>query len=167
MVRYIAGAIFSIVLVGNCFATTQSPSESIKVFLNAFDDDKSTRYIGVFRDLNNDGAPEAIVYLMGNKWCGSGGCTTLILTQDGNSWKIIKRITISQLPIRVLSRKSNGWHDIGVWTRGGGAIDGYESVLSFKGKNYNKMPYSFGMKSGTKMQGDDVITSSMESMTLW
>jgi hypothetical protein len=53
--------------------------DSLKSALQSFDSTQSTRYIAAFKDLNGDGNLEGIVYLVGGKWCGSGGCTTLIL----------------------------------------------------------------------------------------
>lgn len=41
-----------------------------------------TRYALARIDLNGDGS-EAIVYLAGGQWCGSGGCTLLVLSPPG------------------------------------------------------------------------------------
>jgi hypothetical protein len=78
-----------------------------------------TSYVSGFVDLNDDGREEAIVYLKGGSWCGSGGCTTLILAPKGPSYRIVTKITITRPPIRVLTSKSNGWHDISVQVQGG------------------------------------------------
>jgi hypothetical protein len=104
------------------------------------DDNKTTRYIAVFWDLNSDGTQEAIVHLVGRKWCGSGGCNTLILTPSGNSWRIMANVAITQPPIRVLTDTSNGWRSIGVWVQGGGIQPGYAVELPFDGKTYPKNP---------------------------
>jgi hypothetical protein len=114
--------------------------ESLKLFLQKFDDGKRTRYVAAFHDLNDDGMPEAIVYLVGNEWCGSGGCNTLILARDATSWKIVTNITITSPPIRILANKSNGWHSIGVWVQGGGIQPGYEAELRFDGQTYPRNP---------------------------
>src|SRR5260370_41899243 len=88
----LAAVVCSALLVATCLAQAQrkpdapaSPAEeSLRRFLQAFDDDKTTRYIAGFRDLNADGTPEAIVYLMG-KWCGSGGFNSATLAEAGRS----------------------------------------------------------------------------------
>ena len=121
-------------------ASTTAEEASLKDFLQNFDTDKGTRYVAAFRDLNGDGQPEAIVYLVSNEWCGSGGCNTLILTQTTSSWRIVTNVTITQLPIRVLTERSNGWLDIGVWVQGGGIQNGYEAKLVFNGKTYPTNP---------------------------
>ncbi|HEY7393180.1 MAG TPA: lysozyme inhibitor LprI family protein [Bryobacteraceae bacterium] len=96
--------------------------------------------MAAFYDLNGDGKPEAIVYLIGNQWCGSGGCNTLILAQKDDSWRVVTNETITWPPIRVLARTSKGWHDIGVWVQGGGTQPGYEAELAFNGESYLPNP---------------------------
>jgi len=100
------------------------------------DDNRSTRYESAFVDLTGHGAREAIVYLMGEEWCGSGGCTTLVLAPKGTSYKVLAYLTTTWPPIRVLARESHGWRDIGVWVQGGGVQPGYETDMYFNGKTY-------------------------------
>lgn len=64
----------------------------------------------------------------------------LILRPQGSSFKIINKITIVNLPIRVLSSITNGWHDISVFVEGGGIQPGYEARLAFNGKKYPSNP---------------------------
>jgi hypothetical protein len=142
--------------------------ESLKRFLQKFDDEKTTRYLAAFRDLNSDGRPEAIVYLIGREWCGSGGCTTLILTQDGNSWRIVTEISITRTPIRVLKDTSNGWHNIAVWVRGGGIQPGYEAELRFDGKTYPSNPsVPPARQLQDKPAGEMVIPTSPDAKPLY
>ena len=86
------------------------------------DRDKTTRYLSASVDLNGDGMQEVIVYLIGGGWCGSGGCTTLILGPQDTSYKVITKMTVTRLPIRVLTTTSNGLHDLPVVVRGGGIL---------------------------------------------
>jgi hypothetical protein len=113
---------------------------SLRVFLRTFDGDLEDRFLAAFADLNNDGRPEAIVYLTSNDWCGSGGCTMLILVPDGDSWRLLTKIPITRPPIRLLRTRSNGWRDIGVWVQGGGIQPGYQAELRFDGKTYPSNP---------------------------
>lgn len=101
------------------FDETASKEGTLKAYLQTMDDGTDTSYVVAFRDLNNDGVDDAIVYLLGGSWCGSGGCTTLILRQERGSWKVVSKITIVRPSIRVLESTLNGWHDIGVWVQGG------------------------------------------------
>jgi hypothetical protein len=151
-----------------CYGTSQcirseslvSQQTSLRQFLRNFDKSRSTRYIAAFADINDDGIAEAIVYLMGKEWCGSAGCNTLILSRNGNSWKLISKITITRPPIRVLHRKTNGWHDIGVWVQGGGVHSGYEADLSFNGEGYPQNPSIPPAKRIRDLRGSVVIRSA-------
>jgi hypothetical protein len=128
-----------------CFAqlahqANSTPENSLRKFLQDYvgdsDDKETTRYDSAFVDLKDDGAKEAIVYLSGDGWCGSGGCTTLVLAPAGSSYRVVAKITITRPPIRVLTSKSNGWHNISVLVGGGGPQPGYEAELRFDGNSY-------------------------------
>jgi hypothetical protein len=150
-----------------CFAQTSpkdaaaSERNSLRVFLESFDSDLKDRFFAAFVDLNGDGKPEAIVHLTSTAWCGSGGCTTLILVRDGNSWRILTMITITRPPIRVLTTKFNGWRSIVVWVRGGGILPGYEAELRFDGKTYPTNPsIPPAIRTAGKAKGEIVVPSS-------
>jgi hypothetical protein len=123
-----------------------SQEESLRAFLRDhlgeahFGNDETTRCVSAFVDLKDNGTQEVIVYVTGQSWCGSGGCNMLILAPQASSYKIITHTTITRPPIRVLTTKSNGWHDISVRVVGGGIIDGYDAKLSFDGKKYPSNP---------------------------
>lgn len=172
----LAAMVFSALLMTTCFAKAQgrpgaAPSaaeETLKRFLQSWDNDKRTRYAAAFRDLNGDGIPEAIVYLVGPEWCGSGGCNTLILTQDDGSWRIVANITITQPPIRVLTDTSHGWRSVGVWVQGGGIQPGYEAELRFDGKSYPRNPTVPPARRLTgKPAGEVVIGSARDATPLY
>jgi hypothetical protein len=136
-------------LLVDSFAQVQQSSsqgDSLKTFLRDYvgspnsGNNKTTEYFPAFVDLRNDGAQEVIVYLTGDGWCGSGGCTTLVLAPESSSFKLITKITVTKLPIRVLTTKSNGWHDISVVARINGIEPTYEAKLSFNGKTYPSNP---------------------------
>jgi hypothetical protein len=124
-------------------AAQSSPNQddvTVRRFLQRFDADLKDQYIAAFADLNDDGKMEAIIHLTSTDWCGTGGCTTLVLVRDGDSWRVLTKISITRPPIRVLKTKSNGWHSIGVWAGGGGIQPGYEAELPFNGKTYPSNP---------------------------
>jgi len=119
---------------------------SLKQFLKQYVEERSpahdpdVRYAYSLIDLNQDGANEVIVHLVGRWLCGSGGCVTLVLEREEGSYRIISEISITRLPIRVLLNTSNGWRDIGVWVGGGGIVKGYEAVLCYDGCAYPSNP---------------------------
>jgi hypothetical protein len=136
-------------VVAGCPAQLQhrpsaTQDSSLKKFLQNYegssaDEVSETRYSAAFVDLRENGAQQVIVYLTGN-WCGTGGCTMLILTPEGTSYRVITKTPITRLPIRVLTTRSNGWHDISVRVQGGGIQPGGETVLPFDGKSYPDNP---------------------------
>ena len=115
-------------------------NRSLRAFLQTFDGDLKDRFVAALADLNGDGTPEAIVYLASNDWCGSGGCTMLILVAQGDSWRLLTQVSITRPPIRLLRPVSNGWRNIGVWVQGGGIQPGYEAELRFDGNTYPENP---------------------------
>lgn len=124
---------------------TPKQEQSSRAFLQDYLKDpglgerKATDYLSAFVDLNRSGG-QVVVYLADQQWCGSGGCTTLILAPEGASYRIVTRIAIVRLPIRLLATTSNGWYDISVRVQGGGIHPGYEAKLSFDGKTYPSNP---------------------------
>ena len=119
---------------------------SLKKFLQTYlknpvlGEDKTTRYSSAWVDLDGDQAREAVIYVSGEKWCGSGGCALLVLKSNGASYAVVGRTTITRLPIRLLASKTHGWSDIGVWVEGGGIEPGYEALLPFDGVSYPRNP---------------------------
>jgi hypothetical protein len=100
--------------------------------------DRTTRYSTAPVSLDN-GTQMELIYLSGQRWCGSGGCTALLLEADGSSFKVIEKFTLVRLPIRVLPNLTNGWHDLAMWVQGGG-ISGHAAVLRYDGSKYPSNP---------------------------
>jgi hypothetical protein len=147
--------------------TVASEEATLKKYLQTMDNDPETRYAVAFRDLNGDGIDEAVVYLLGGPWCGSGGCNTLILAQERGSWRVVTKITITRPPIRVLESVANGWHDIGVWVQGGGVRQGYEAELRFNGKTYPRNPSVAPAQRAVKASaGETLITAPPQGKAL-
>ena len=109
------------------------------------------RYAVGFFDLNGDGNNEAIVYLLGRDWCGTGGCLTLVLTRSGNSYRTVGKILVTRPPIRVLGEKSHGWRTLAE----------SEAELPFNGERYPisaAPPYAPRLRAN--IEGNIVIPSS-------
>ncbi len=118
--------------------------DSLKRFIQNYagrpSTDRPTRYLNAWIDLNGDGKREAIVYLIGSDWCGSGGCTALVLEPARSTYEVIAHVSIVQLPISALTRSSRGWRDLTVWVYGGGIQNAYEAELKFDGRSYPSNP---------------------------
>jgi hypothetical protein len=159
-----------VTLFAVCFANAQSDLDSLTKVLQDYigtpdAETKTTEFAAAFVDLRNDGSKEAIVYLSSDGWCGTGGCTMLILAPEGTSYKVVSKIPAVRLPIRVLTAKANGWHSIGVVGRKSGTEPLYEAILSFDGKSY---PYvSDGAESHGKVDGKVVMRATVKSRPLY
>ena len=82
-------------------------------------------------DLNGDGKDEYFVRLMGSYFCGSGGCTFLLLDRYS---EIITKFTVVRPPIYVSAEKDNGWRKLMVES------EGKFKELIFDGKSYPSNP---------------------------
>ena len=91
-------------------------------------------------DLNADGRLEAFVYVTDQAYCGSGGCTLVVLSPQGTSYRVVLRSTVTQLPIRVLQTSTRGWRDVGVTVAGGVITRAYTARLRFDGHRYPSNP---------------------------
>ena len=57
-------------------------------------------------DMNNDGENEVFVNFMTSYFCGSGGCTILLLN---NQLKLITKFTVTRTPLFAEQSLKNGW----------------------------------------------------------
>jgi hypothetical protein len=143
---------------------------ALKSFLQSYlgkpqfkEDEEDDQYLVAWVDLNDDGKQEAIVYVSGRSWCGSGGCITLVLAPQRTSYRLVTKITITRLPIRVMPEKSHGWHDISVTVQGGGILKAYEARLRFNGTTYASNPTVAPAQPVRGMTSGQVILSATDT----
>jgi len=162
----------SLVLAQSAVSVSPQPEDALKGFLRVYVGNskinQTTRYSGDFTRLSGDTVPEVIVYLTSGGWCGSGGCTLLILEQRGPAFTVVTKATATRLPIRALETKSHGWLDLGVRVQGGGIFMPYEAALSFDGKTYPANPtVAPSRKLAEKVAGQVLIPSSAQAKPLF
>lgn len=148
--------------------------DSLKDALRAYVDrgshgliDTSAKYVAAFAHLNDTTKLYAIVYLMGEDWCGSGGCQTLVFKRNGTSWEIVSRTLITRPPIIILDKKCHGWHSISVNVSGGGILRSYSAELNFDGKSYPINPTMPPAVRINEPKGDIVISSLRGAKNLY
>jgi hypothetical protein len=95
------------------------------------DQEWMTQYV----DLNDDGQEDALVVLTGPEWCGTGGCTLLVVAKEANGFRVVSKSTLIQTPLVVSETRTNGWRDLIVEVRGNGMV-----ALKFDGKGYPSNP---------------------------
>lgn len=82
-------------------------------------------------DLNNDGRKEIFVALINSYFCGSGGCTLLILNPD---FTLNSRMTlVGNFPIQASSKSTHGWRDLVIPSKG-------DHLMKYNGKKYPSNP---------------------------
>lgn len=99
----------------------------------------ATKFRIGWADLNGDGRSEAIVYVSGASWCGSGGCQLAVFEQQGAAYRLRGRMSVARLPIAVLDHRTHGWRDLSAAV-GGGGVDRHLVALPFDGKRYAANP---------------------------
>ncbi|HVQ09485.1 MAG TPA: hypothetical protein VMS43_13725 [Allosphingosinicella sp.] len=161
-----------LVLAFACPAAAAQPSrdQSLRTFLQASfaearADHADTSYVSAFADLNGDGRDEALVSLRSGFFCGSGGCALYIYTPAGSSWREVAELTIVNPPVRLLSTRNRGWHDLAVQVRGGGATP-REARIRFDGRSYASNP-SLAPRLRGRPRGRLLIGDGSESRPLF
>jgi hypothetical protein len=94
-------------------------------------DDYSKKFIFFEYDLNEDGNKEILVGFTGPYFCGSGGCTQLLLDNQGN---VITTFSVSDYPVIIDTHKTNGWKDLFIYS------GGKNRIVKFDGKKYPSNP---------------------------
>ena len=98
-----------------------------------------SHYAVAYADIGGDRRDEALVYLVDPRWCGSGGCSLMILTPAGKRWKTLGQTSVTRLPVYRLLSGRGGWNDLAVGVGGGGAASGI-AVLRFANGGYPGNP---------------------------
>lgn len=122
---------------------------------------RGLRYSAAAVSLSGVSNHQYLVYLTSRQWCGSGGCTALLLVPRGASFKVVEKFTLVQLPIRILPSKSHGWHDLAMPVSGGGITHRYMAILKFDGHKYPSNP-SMAPRVPEKLVGDGMVVPLSE-----
>ncbi|MCU0375337.1 MAG: hypothetical protein MUF24_08520 [Chitinophagaceae bacterium] len=94
--------------------------------------DSSSRRFTLFEfDMNGDGTNEIWVALNGRYFCGTGGCTILLLNAEGNT---ITPFTVTDTPVVIAAESSGGWRNIFL------SHGGKYRLLKYNGKSYPSNP---------------------------
>lgn len=128
-----------------------------QVALQKIDADIRPDYYEIARtDLDADGKEDVLALMNGKSaYCGSGGCTLFILKGTGKGFTSLGSVKVVNAPIHVRKSTTNGFRDLLVTVRGGGATPGLAS-LTFDGKAY---PPGAGEANATLQADDEVLFS--------
>lgn len=134
-----------------------------RYLLQQYADAGEISYALAWSDLDGDGAEEAIIYLGGPYFCGTGGCNLLVLTQAGPMWRSVGDVSVSRTPVRVLNTETNGWRDLTVEVSGGGATPA-TALLNFDGESYPENA-SVAPEADASSAGTEVLAEEPDFIT--
>lgn len=82
-------------------------------------------------NINEDPKKEIFVGLTGSFFCGSGGCTVLLLNSEG---ELITKFTVTEYPLLIANTNTKGWNDLILHSQG------QNHIIKFNGKTYPSNP---------------------------
>ena len=94
-------------------------------------DSLSRKFIFFEYDLNGDSKKEIFIGLTGPYFCGSGGCSIMLVDNQGNE---ITNFTVSEYPVVIDNNKSKEWNDLFILS------NGKYHIMKFDGKKYPSNP---------------------------
>lgn len=126
------------------YITTKYLTESD---LRAISDDQRKFQIHQI-DLNNDGKKEVFVNFMTSYFCGTGGCSILLLSDQIGP---ITKFTVTRTPLYVEKSEENGWRTIMTQS------EGQWRKLIYKGGSYPSNPSVVEVSSDAPAEDSDVL----------
>jgi hypothetical protein len=184
IIGVLAGAIVGMVspcLAQTGFAQTDDQSlagnrslvEPLRTFLQGYlnieqeHPDRTTRVTLASVTSQNSGVTHIVVYISGLRWCGTGGCTLLILETDSRTYRVLGKVTVVRLPIRILTSSRGGHPDFGVRVHNDATQSGYDAAISFDGVSYTPNPSLPSVRRLRGGQGKIIISRTNMSVPLY
>jgi hypothetical protein len=136
-------------------AADEAPPQSLAAAVAAYAASKrmtqQPSYSYALVDLNGDRRKDAVVLLTGPDWCGSGGCTMLVLRATARGFVKVSGSTLSSAPIRVSKEKSHGWRNLIVDTRD------KDALMRFDGRRYPLNPSMEPAASKAQIAASEIV----------
>ncbi|MEN3113554.1 hypothetical protein ACFONG_14915 [Uliginosibacterium paludis] len=147
--------LFCVLLPG--LSAAQAPSPLVNAVRDyaarAGGDARTQEFRHALTDLDRDGVDDALVLLFGPDWCGTGGCTLLVLHGAQDGFRFVSASRVSEEPVRVSTRdRRHGWSSLIVHSRQAGDV-----LLRFDGKRYPPNPSMQGRASKSQLRTSTVL----------
>lgn len=116
-------------------------TQAVTEFLQQTESPVSSRYEFSRLDLDDDGRRDALVMFKNpyGYWCGTHGCTLLVMKANNNSFTLVNSIQPVRAPLHVSELRTNGWRNL--ITRVSGRQEKAKDVaLQFNGRDYPQNP---------------------------
>lgn len=93
-------------------------------------------------DLDDDGRRDALVLFKNpyGFWCGTHGCTMLILKASDDKFELVNAIQPVRAPLYVSEKATNGWRDIIVRVTGRKWDESKDALMAYNGTQYPDNP---------------------------
>ena len=116
-------------------------TETIEFYIKKEEGDfsQNTKYKTAEIDLNGDQQKDALVFMIGSYWCGTGGCTLLVFEQIDDNYRLVSQVPLVREPVIVSENITQGWRDIIIQNSGGG-LPAKNVTLKFDGTAYPSNP---------------------------
>ena len=105
------------------------------------------------------------VYLIGPEYCGSAGCSLLVLHRTGDTFDLLGKVSTVDTPVRVLETTTNGRPDLAIRTRGEG-VSIVDKLIPFDGRRYLWSPNVAGARDIQNPGGQIVLTDDTPKVTV-
>jgi len=142
IVKQVIHLLVSVALAAACMvcaaAQATLPAEVTRSIRQSYGDGEMRTFDRAV-DLNGDGRPEIVVYLVSPMVCGTGGCNLLVFTPTDAGYRRVADISVTRPPIRASSATSSGWRNLIVHVAGGG-MPSADVELAFDGRAYPRNP---------------------------
>ncbi|MCB1636310.1 MAG: hypothetical protein KDI51_17110, partial [Xanthomonadales bacterium] len=97
--------------------------------------DEISHYRYAQADLNDDEWTDAVVLIQQFGYCGTGGCTLLLLVGTEDGFEVVDRAPVVREPIALTEEWRSGWRTL-VVGRGGGGVPSGLALMWFDGSQY-------------------------------
>ena len=127
----------SLISLGNPRMISRAPSEKRKDELLETAIRKNVRamagdyYFYDKVDLNGDGEPEALVYVVSRRGCDLTGCPLLVMRKRNSGYDLVSSVSHTDMPVFVSTNRTTGWNDLIIENEAGDY-----RVLKFTGSVY-------------------------------
>ena len=107
-------------------------------------------------DLNDDGISDAVILIADHRYCGSGGCSMIVLKGIAGGFELISSNTLSREPVAVLPETRLGWHTLAILVSGGGVKTG-SALMRFDGTRYPSNPSLLPRATDADLRGSKTL----------
>lgn len=126
-------------------STAAAAQQTLLHYVSPFDETAdASLWSFAWADLNGDGLKDALAFSRDEDWCGSSGCTLLVLEaipkedqEELGPFHVAAEVAVVAGPVRLLDSRHHGWADLSVVDE-----DGRTVRLAFDGESYPFSPVS-------------------------